>query len=533
VLANSPEQPQFTIRSNTRLVEVHVVVVDKQGHPVPGLTRQDFEVTDEGQRQELVLCRMEQSTAVPTDVRRVAPPGPTAVTNRTTGVQGQNAATIILFDPLTLRWEETAYAKIQLAKFLESVQPSDQIAILEQLLGGLRVLRDFSQDATDLTRFARRSQSQPGDPAAESKGSGLEDWGASLARWFRGRTTVPQGPVRSSGYCSDLTECELKSLIQIANYVAVSPGRKNLLWITGGVSYLGTSVHGVFDSHFELARVALRALTRANVAVYPVDARGLLPGVLDASYSAAERNPALRFAGPEALRAQTAEDAAAEAGRISANQGPLLEFADHTGGRAFINTNDVLGAMQSAFTDASAIYTLAFYPQSQRLDGSFRKLRVKLVTRPELTVRYRSGYWDAPISGDVETELREATWSPLDATGIGLTATSASASPGTLDLQVSVDVSALSLEQNGARRKGRVRIVVVQSTDDQEQVNFSDETLGLELRAETYQRMLNEGFSYRRVVRLSPRATRLRVVVIDPSSGRIGSLYVPFSPARD
>jgi hypothetical protein len=296
---------------------------------------------------------------------------------------------------------------------------------------------------------------------------------------------------------------------------------------------MGTAVYDVFDSHYELARTALRALTRANVAVYSIDARGLLPGVLDASYLPAERNPSLRFSGGVGFRAQVAADAVAEARRITENQGPMLELASRTGGRAFINTNDVLGAIQSAVTDASATYTLGFHPRAQRLDGSFHKLRVKIVNRSDTTVRHRSGYWDAPEAIDANRELQEATWSPLDATAVGLTAVSGLTASGDVDLRVSVDIATLSLERSGARWKGRVRVVVVQSNDDREQVNFSDETLGLELKADTYERMLREGFAYHRVIRLSPRATRLRIVVMDQNSGQIGSLFVPFASVHE
>src|SRR5262249_38978988 len=146
---------------------------------------------------------------------------------------------------------------------------------------------------------------------------------------------------------------------------------------------------------------AARALNESGIAVYPVDARGLLPSV--AFSSTARRAPAKM----------------PTIGQANANIDTMNELAERTGGRAAFNTNDLARAMRRAVDDGRMTYTLGYYSTDERQDGKFRDIKVT-VDRPGAEVRARKGYFalrPADTSAAArDREIREAVWSPLEAT---------------------------------------------------------------------------------------------------------------------
>src|SRR6185503_10030815 len=100
-------------------------------------------------------------------------------------------------------------------------------------------------------------------------------------------------------------------------------------------------------------------------------------------------------------------------------------LADWTGGKAFYNSNDIRGAVKQATEDAEVTYTLGFYADEKDLDGSYRKVKVK-VARKGTDTRYRKGDFATPLvaidSPPASQILKNALFSPADATALGLTA---------------------------------------------------------------------------------------------------------------
>jgi VWFA-related protein len=174
----------------------------------------------------------------------------------------------------------------------------------------------------------------------------------------------------------------LAALEAIANHVAGLPGRKNLLWLSGGFPFtLGVDpISDIFRERrtfFEEAQRAARAVSDAGVAIYPVDVRTRLTpvAVQDALKSSASPN-AIRRGRPITP--------------LDQNLDTLEHLADQTGGRAFINTNNFRAAITQAVQDAQVTYTLGFYPDGEP-DGKFHELKVS-VDRHGLNVRHRKGY---------------------------------------------------------------------------------------------------------------------------------------------
>jgi hypothetical protein len=212
-------------------------------------------------------------------------------------------------------------------------------------------------------------------------------------------------------------------------------------------------------------------------------------------------------------------------------QSSLTALAEATGGQVFVNTNDVLGAIRSSFDDSRVTYTLGFYPSASNDDGSFHPLKVKLPGR-HLTVRHRAGYFEpgAPARDPLrrEAELREAVWSPVDASVIEL---SGSASPVTgsqdYELKLSIGLAAVTLQPDGDRWSGHIEVILVQRDNFGNEYEPLSQELGLKLRQGSYDTAVRSGLPYGRSFRLNPKATSLRAIVRDLNSGNLGTLTIP------
>ena len=176
---------------------------------------------------------------------------------------------------------------------------------------------------------------------------------------------------------------------------------------------------GGMQNCFDQEQTAQRALNKANTALYVIDARGSQSVQPDSSIGSSDLGCTY---GCDALGTLLANERAMTQTallQIEQSHAVMLEMAEKAGGAAYF-TNDILGELQIPFNESRAMYALGFYPEDAKLDGSYHALEVKLPGRPDLTVRYRRGYVDE--SSDPKEQLRTALWSPLDSSGIALSA---------------------------------------------------------------------------------------------------------------
>jgi hypothetical protein len=313
----------------------------------------------------------------------------------------------------------------------------------------------------------------------------------------------------------------LTTLEGIAKYLAGVSGRKNLLWVSGGfplifrsdmndnMQWLGADSrysarisnrsayvpglhHAVTTETFEKeCRNAIRELSAANVAVYPVDARGLTT------------NPAAFH-----------------------NISTMQDLAAGTGGLAYFSRNDLMNSIAEAVQDSAASYTVAYHPSEQNLDGRFRKVRV-MVDRPGVSLRYRSGYYDdaTPTADEKakEAAMREAVWSPLDATAVGL---DAQFGPNGA-LRLRIDARSLVLEQRDGRWAGQLDVALAQTDEKGDECQIRLQTLPVDLAPDAYEVVMKQALILNKTVERSKAATALRVVVRDAASGSLGRVIIP------
>ena len=140
IILIAQDQTQPTIRVTTRLVQVNVVVHDKKGEPIADLKKEDFTILDKGKEQKVAVFAVDSI-----DAPRKAWPKlpPNIFSNRIQRADTPTSTTVILFDGLNTRFQDQAYARKQIVKFLGGIQPHDRVALY--LLGSdLRILHDFT-----------------------------------------------------------------------------------------------------------------------------------------------------------------------------------------------------------------------------------------------------------------------------------------------------------------------------------------------------------------------------------------------------
>lgn len=316
-------------------------------------------------------------------------------------------------------------------------------------------------------------------------------------------------------------------LAGVANHLASVPGRKNIILISAKM---------FLPAAFQDQVKVLRRIVEDGVAVYTIDPGGLAPRTLDASFA---------IPGKVTMGAANVQRAASRYIKQSADtqrdinlslQSSLRTLAEATGGEVFVNTNGIQDAIRSSFDDSRVTYTLGFYPQNSSDDGSFHSIKLKLPGHEHLSVRYRTGYFEpAPPSRDakqMETEMHDAVWTPVDASAIELNGNILPLPAwDEWELKLNIGAAGLSLEPKGDRWSGQVEIAVVQRDNFGNDYEPLLQTLGLMLTTENYNKAVNKGLDYTHSLKINPKATSIRVVVRDVSSGNLGTLIIP-SPAN-
>jgi VWFA-related protein len=500
--ASAQTQAPPLFRASTRLVQVSVLVHDKAGHPVAGLAKEDFTVLDAGKPQQIRYFQVNRSESA--KPRRPLPPD--TFTNRPLESGESPNATVILLDSLNTPVRDQQYARAQVLKFLAGqIRPGDRVAVYLLASGRFKVLQDFTSDAARLVAALQRWRGNLSRELDASPPEAVAD--ASIASLDDLDTTLGMGStIMSDFFTTQRVEMTLATLEMVANHIKYLPGRKNLVWfsagfpLTIGFDKWGPGYTGDRRSFGPEVQRTVRALNDANVAMYPVDARGLLPG-----------SPV----GPQPRPVDS-----------------MLELAARTGGRAFYNTNDLHTAVRVAIDDAAVTYTLAFYPAGEP-DDHFHSIKVTLNNRPGTRLRYRQGYFAFTNRESSEKQKREelerAAWSPLELSAIGASVRYF-LPPKNNKLSLTVVIEPFDLTFDAAEDGGetryhaRVDVIFIQRDAGGATLKGQTNTLNLALKPQTYLDTLKNGLRFGHALELEPGARELRVVLRDAPSGNSGSV---------
>jgi VWFA-related protein len=543
--AASPKDEQPVLRVSTRLVQVNVVVETKDGNPVEGLTKNDFTLYDDGKPQDISFFSAQSNKALSGKAHPL-PPG--TFSNRLEQkAEVPSSVTVILLDGLNTHFEDQGFARKQIIKFLQQIQPKDHVAIYT-LGSNVRVLHDFTTDSQALVAALHDyvgheshevKASEPGpEPITRTvitpsvpNSTGMAPIEVGLEDYLR--QTQQQS---ADWYSMDRTLRTLDALKTIARRLAHLPGRKNLVWVSGsfpftigsGTANMENVVRGQRSFGPEIEQ-AERLLNDANMAIYPVDARGLV-GTFG-------MNPNLSARRSLSARLPQDNPTIQGLGQLTPTHDVMQVIADETGGRAFYGTNDIMGSIRRALNDTRLTYMLGYYPANIKWDGQFREIKVR-VHRSGVKVLSRRGYFAIERSHGGEEQqkqaLLEAAADPLDATAIGITIqTDPSPQGNVLPVTVDIDTHGIALFQDQNRWTGSLDLLFAQMSPQGEMLNGLSQPVHLSLTDDEYHKFLKEGLSISGRLQLVAGVEKLKVIALDQSSLAVGSVTVPLDTSHE
>ncbi len=340
---------QEPIRVSTRLIETRVVVSDKKG-AVGDLTVDSFKLFEDGKPRKIAIFRVSNTVTEPNAPKAELPPG--VVSNRTAGVTRQLGYRVLLMDQLNTEVADQDFARKQALKMFGETEIREPVAIYA-LNDSLKVLQDFTTDAS------RLKKAMEAFTPAHSEELNIADSSTDRSPAMTGRANAVANRgnqvVRSFGN-RERSEATVAAFAELAESLARVPGRKTVVWITGsfpatflkmpgGASESTVAVRALAAGDGrEDALNAARALSTADVAVYPVHARGLI------------------------TRSGTPRQFGRDAGMVdlSAEVATEVWMADQTGGKASYNRSDLDASIREALEDSEVIYTLGFFIRSAR-----------------------------------------------------------------------------------------------------------------------------------------------------------------------
>jgi VWFA-related protein len=308
----------YTLQVNSRVVLTDVTVTDSKGNPVRGLTQADFRIFDNARPE--TIGSFEEHTAQPAPAGQLAQAGAGNVFSNDVAAHPPPVVNVLLIDTTTIDLVDQMYLYEQLTHFVHDLPPGNPVAVFLRSGAIILPLQSFTSDKQLLMAAIREA--------------------------------IPH--FRTPGYWYRTDE---ETLWQIASYVSQVPGRKNILWFSGGSNLFLSPDPSVTEAP---RRALYDMLEQRRISLYPIDARGLTV------------NFGMWMASQHLLMAQDAES---------------------TGGHACYNTNGLALAAERILSTDGDYYTLTYTPDDLRQNGKWHKVRVEMV-EGKYQLSYRRGYYD-------------------------------------------------------------------------------------------------------------------------------------------
>ncbi len=522
------QQPESdeVVRITTNLVQVDVVITDKDGKLVTDLKPEEVEISEDGRKQKIThfsynLTASEQPAkeTPPKSADKNAPPVPPSRLRP----EDVRRTIALVVDDLGLSFESTHYVRDALKKFVDrQMQPGDLVAII-RTSGGMGALQQFTSDkrqlyaAIDHVKWYASGRSgvsafAPIEPPTPGAHGADIDAAADELNQFR-EDVYAVGTLGAVNYV-------VRGLREL-------PGRKSILLISDGFRIFSQDDPARNYRTLQKLQRLIDEAGRASVVIYTMNATGLqtlMPTAAD------------DFSGRDFQQVQDAmmsrRNAAFE------TQEGLDYLAYETGGMPIKNTNDLSGGIRRVLADQKSYYLIGYRPDQSTFDPRtgrrrFHHLTVK-VTRPgKFNVRMRHGFYgvsdeEKPKPKTLGQQLFDALASPFGATGVHLQLTSlfandASAGPIMRSL-LYIDPGDLTFTEEAGFHHTTIDVMAITFGDNGVPIDQVGRTYQIKLGEDDYKRIMRQGLVYNLTVPIKkPGAYQLRVSLRDSASDRVGS----------
>jgi len=372
-------QPQnFTLKVQSNLVVEPVEVKDKQGNFVHGLTAKDFVLTEDGVPQTIKYCEHQDFS----ETAKPLPPMTSATENVTIynklareaiapesmdNERYKNRRLMALyFDMSALPPADQMRALDAAQKFVRTQMTSaDMLSIMRYDGGAVDILQDFTDDRNRLLSILETLVVGEGQGMADTTDDASSaDTGAAFGQ-------------DDSEFNVFNTDRQLAALQTATHMLGQVNGKKSLLYFASGMRLNG------IDNQAQMHATADEAI-RDGVSIWTIDARGLVA-------SAPMGNASQGSSGGQSM--YTGASAQAVTTNFQQSQDTLYALAGDTGGKAFLDNNDLSRGIVQAQESISDYYIIGYYTTNTDPNGKFRRIRVSLANNQEAKLDYRQGYY--------------------------------------------------------------------------------------------------------------------------------------------
>ena len=472
--ADGDEQHLFFESLSVQVVNVDVFVTDKKSEPVTGLSRDDFEIYEDGRPMEITnfyavdgvpvtgggatrLADLPTGSAPPPETIALAEPVPPE----------QQLSIIVYIDNLFISPFSRNNLIREVTRFLNLNMRADDRAMLVTFDRTLNIRQPFTHDVRLIDRAMDETM------RIRSFGEQAKQERRELLKRIHESRTMNEAMSHADFYAKSMhhdVETSLNGLTELVDSLGGLPGRKALVFVSEGIPMTaGEDVFSLVDLRFgersssqltahryRVRRNFRQIVAKANanrVTFYTIDASGTYTNT---SLSAEYGNTNSSFIEVDFLF-------------DSNRQEPLLMLADGTGGQATIGTNNFTGALDRIALDLTTYYSLGYQPTHVD-DGRYHTIEVKL-KRPGLRVRHRAGYRAKTLEtrlndGTIAALLYQASSNPL---GVRVEVGRPQAGRDGLYLvpvEVRIPLSEIVLLPQGTEHHGRLRVSVSVMDDD-------------------------------------------------------------------
>jgi VWFA-related protein len=504
------EVPSLTIRANTRLVVVDVVVTDKKDQPITGLKPENFTVEENGKKQKIATFTPPGAAH---GAQQQLPPG--ILSNRPEYLKPAGVPTVLLLDATNSHFLDQSYGRSQMLKYVLGQAESGKPMAVMTLTDQLHVLQDFTTDPKILMNAIKNLR-----PQEQILQAGASPAPSSISAELASFTDLAVGYVLERR-----TLITIQALRDLSRMLSGFSGRKNVVWLTADFPFdliptdrnvsdaelladlpdvrqksVGTLASGSLASqqrllHGQEIKQAQADLASAGIAIYPVDMRGIMASGIDVNTTFA-----------------------------------LRELAAETGGKAYINQNEIKDGIALAVADENASYSLGYYPENKKWDGNFRKIKVKL-DHGDTEIRYRKGYFALDPTLDKnwkpDQEVAGALQMNGSATQVFFMAQAKPTDPGKIRVVFLVDAHTLTAEDAGGSKKMNVSLYASVYGPNGKNLGTRSIKVDRAFDAATYQQILDKGMMVPIDVDIPAGGNELRLAVLDNKTGLIGTVTGP------
>ena len=522
VLSGQEPDGSFKFSVSTNLVIVNVGVRDGDGRPVQDLKPEDFEILEDGKRQEISVFEFQQldPTADPPTFAERETAQPQATTERqreiTPSAPGKvryrdKRLMVLYFDFSSMPPADQIRAQKAADRFLDEQMSSVDLVAIMAFSSRLQVLQDFT-DNRELLReviasFRVGEASELAVDAETDEAAAVDDGAAFVAD--------------ETEFNIFNTDRKLSALESATKMLASLPEKKALVYFSSGVSRTGV------ENNSQL-RSTVNAAVRANVSFYPIDTRGLVAEApLGDATAGSQRG----------TRAYSGEGQRQRRGRFNDSQDTLFTLAGDTGGKVFLNDNDLTLGVRRAQQEIASYYILGYYSTNEKTDGRFRRVKVRVQSMPRAKLDYRSGYFGSKdfrrfSRGDKERQLEEALLlgDPVTDLRLALEVNYFRLGRDRYFVPVAVKIpdSELEFAHKGGRERQRLDFIgQVRDSRGKMVANLRDH-IEVKLRGAKAERLTSRNLQYDTGFTLPPGEYTLKFLTRENQTGKMGTFETRF-----